>query len=363
MSKIAVFLIFFVLSFGAAEAQTRESRSYRERADALIRQDKFSAAIDLLEDWVRVNPKDAEAFVQLARSYAGLGKHDAGLAMLDSAAEAGYSNVYLITTDNDFKNMRLLKDFPRILNIFKKNYENFNEFPVRFAPQKRWGRYRVLYPDNYNESLKYQLVVLFHGNGQDPNIMLRWAKQLNLNNDVIFVCPEAPYVKMRETIYSQQMRLSATGEDLGYSDSLKSEVIATSAEWYASVIDDAMAELPVKNNLPIIIGFSQGGFYASVVATRYPQKISSVIVMNGSMYQEGKVTQRLNLLRQYGIDLLVMHGTEDETVPYQTAILYTNALKGENVNYTLYPFKGGHWPTVDATKKAAEWIKQHTGIR
>jgi predicted esterase len=361
MWKIVVFI--FILPFTVAVAQTRESRTYRERADILIRQDKFTQAIDLLEDWVRVNPKDADAFVQLARSYANLNKNEKALDMLDSAAEAGYSNVYLITTDNDFKKMRLLKDFPRILNLFKKNYENYNEFPVRFAPQKRWGRYRVLYPDNFDPATKYQLIVLFHGNGQDPNIMLRWAKQLNLSNDVIFVCPEAPYVKMRETIYSQQMRLSATGEDLGYSDSLKSEVIGTSAEWYASVIDDAMAELPVKNNLPIIIGFSQGGFYASVVATRYPQKISSVIVMNGSMYQEGKVTQRLNLLRQYGIDLLVMHGTEDDVVPYQTAVLYTNALKGENVDYTLFPFKGGHWPTTEATKKAMEWIKQHTGIR
>ncbi|MES2764240.1 MAG: dienelactone hydrolase family protein [Bacteroidota bacterium] len=351
------------MSISLASAQTRESRTYRERADILIRQDKFGPAIDLLEDWVRVNPKDADAFVQIARSYAGLKKNDKALAFLDSAAEAGYSNVYLINTDSDFKEMRLLKEFPRILAAFKKNYENYNEFPARFAPQKRFGRYRVLFPDKLDDLKRYQLVVLFHGNGQDPSIMLRWAKQLNLSNDVIFVCPEAPYVKMRETIYSQQMRLSATGEDLGYSDSLKPDVIAASAEWYASVIDDAMAELPVKNTLPIIIGFSQGGFYASVVATRYPQKISSVIVMNGSMYQEGKVTQRLNLLHQYGIDLLVMHGTEDETVPYQTAVLYTNALKGENVEYTLFPFKGGHWPTTEATKKAAEWIKQHTGIR
>ncbi|HYF01811.1 MAG TPA: prolyl oligopeptidase family serine peptidase, partial [Patescibacteria group bacterium] len=304
-----------------------------------------------------------EAYTQLARAYARMNQNEKGLAMLDSAAEAGYSNVYMINNDSDFRNMRILKDFQRILKIFQRNYENFNEFPVRFAPQKRWGRYRVLYPNNFDEAKKYQLVVMFHGNGQDPGVMLRWAKQLNLSNEVLFVCPEAPYVKMRETIYSQQMRLSATGEDLGYSDSLRPDVIATSAEWYASVIDDAMAELPVKNNLPVIIGFSQGGFYASVVATRYPQKISSVIVICGSMYQEGRVTQRLNLLRQYGIDLLVMHGTEDEVVPYQTAVLYTNALKNEDVQHTLYPFKGGHWPTTEATRKAADWIKQHTGIR
>ncbi len=337
---------------------TPDSRSYRERAEESLKKKNFSQAIPFLEEWVKVNPKDVESMVILARCFMMFQQTDKAFSCLQDAAEMGYQYHRTIANDTAFVSLHFRKGFDEIVALMRRNSEQAAEFPIKFAPQQRFGRYRVLYPPNYDDRRKYHLVLLLHGNSQEPTIILRWAKQLNLS-DVIFICPEAPYIKFKESASIFAPRLSAMGEDLGYPDSLKDDIIFTSADWYHSVVKEASEVLPIKNELPIIMGFSQGGFYANVVATRHPESYKSVITICASMYPEAKVLERYPLLRKYGIDVLLLHSTDDPIVPYQTAMLYKNALENERIEHTFMNYKCGHWLTDEATKKVAEWIKQH----
>lgn len=335
-----------------------DMRSYRERAEEHLKSKNFKQAIPFLEEWVKVNPKDVESMVILARCYMTIQQNDKAFTTLKEAADYGYPYNKAIQSDTAFTPIRFRKGFDEMLLMMKKNGDQAAEFPIKFAPQQRFGRYRVLYPPNYDERKKYHLVLLLHGNSQEPTIILRWAKQLNLSN-VIIVCPEAPYIKFKESASIFAPRLSAMGEDLGYPDSLKDDVIFSSADWYHSVTKEAEQVLPIKPGLPIVMGFSQGGFYANVVATRHPDSYKSVITICASMYPEANVLERYSELRRYGIDVFLLHSTDDPIVPYQTAMLYKNALENEKIEHSFLNYKCGHWLTEEATKKVAEWITKH----
>jgi len=353
------FVVLLLTSHFSLSAQHKpDPRSYRERAEEAIKSKNIKAATTLLEDWVKVNPRDGESAVVLARCYMQLSQPEKAFETLKTAAELGCANSKVLTTDSTFTPLRFTRRYDELVQAFKWNADQVAEFPIKFAPQKRFGRYRVLYPANFDDEKKYNLVLLLHGNSQDPNIILRWAKQLNLPN-VIFVCPEAPYIKFKESAMTFALRLSAMGEDLGYPDTLKDDIIFSSADWYHSVIQEAEEILPLKKELPIIMGFSQGGFYANVVATRHPESVKSVITICASMYPEAKVLERYGLLRKYGIDVLLLHSNDDPIVPYQTAMLYKNALELEKIEHTVFSFKGGHWPTTEASQKIADWITKH----
>ncbi len=358
--RITVFLwiLFLGLSTSVYAQLSPDLRSYRERAEEALKAKNYKQAVPYLEEWVKVNPKDVESMVILSRCFMSLQQPDKAFSYLQDAAEFGYQYHKAIVNDTIFTMLHFRKGFDEIIAMMKRNSDQAAEFPIKFAPQQRYGRYRVLYPPNYDDRRKYNLVLLLHGNSQEPTIILRWAKQLNLTN-VIFVCPEAPYIKFKESASIFAPRLSAMGEDLGYPDSLKDDIIFSSADWYHSITKEAMETLPLKPVLPIVMGFSQGGFYANVVATRHPDSYKSVITICASMYPEAKVLEKYHVLRKYGIDVLLLHSTDDPIVPYQTAMLYENALDNEKIEHTFLNYKCGHWVSEDATKKISEWITRH----
>lgn len=253
----------------------------------------------------------------------------------------------------------IISFFLMTLPLLAQNGKSKEEFPFEFAPQKRLGRYRILYPPKYNPKVKCSLVLLLHGNSQEPSVLLRWAKQLTVPN-VIYVCPEGTYTHLGETLKRGAYRFTAAGEDLQVPESLKSTVVDYSAEWYNNVIMDAKRKLNVHKFDPCtVVGFSQGGFYASVLASRYPENFSNVVSICGSMFQEGKMEDNVPNLKRYGIEILLLHGAQDTVVPIQTSQLYKSLLEKYGVSVQMYSFEGGHWPSQEATNRISDWISAH----
>jgi predicted esterase len=373
---IILLLLSCIGSIYGQQNKAPERRSYRERAEEALKSQNFRQAADLLTEWSKAMPRDVESQVILARCQVLLGQPEAAVQTLHNAVQLGLANPRLITDDTIFNVLRpkgiygeligsiipglrnqQRSPYDELLQSVRRNAEN-NDFQWRYIPQTRYGRYRILYPPGYDEKKKYYLCLLLHGNGQDPGLILRWARQMNLA-DVIFVSPEGTYLKFRESAMAFAAKYSATGEDQGYADSLKDDIISASAAWYHSVMKDARENLNLYSQLPAILGFSQGGFYASVVATRYPQDFCTVMAICGSMYPEGHVQERLPGLRRYGLDVFLAHAMDDPVVPYQTSMLYKNALEQEKIPVMLHSFKGGHWPSEEITKKAGEWLMNH----
>jgi len=307
-----------------------DKRTAKERASDLITKGRYADAIPHLETWLRAVPADAEAAQMLSGCYA-------------SAGHASHA-----------KSAQELANF----NGINERESNARDYPLLFHKQVRWGRSRVLLPPELSATEKYRLVLLLHGNGNTPEVMLSWARGLKLKN-VIFVCPEAPYIKVKESFAAQREKFSAAGESLGMPDSLFSSIIDVSAEWYESVCIDARRQLPIADGKAIVVGFSQGGFYANVLCTRYPELFAAMVSISASMYPAGKVLERYDRVRENNIDVLLAHGTKDEVVPFQTSELIKASLERSGVNVSFVPFDGGHWPNPEITEKISTFIREH----
>ena len=287
---------------------------------------KDSSTIALLEQWVRATRVDEEAYETLAKLYRRNGREQDAL-YADSLA------------------MRY------------RGYTSPRQFTRRLQ-QKRYGTYKVYMPSEVKEGVRYPLLLILHGNGNTSQTMLNWFASIKLDS-VIAVFPEAPYPKMIEAMAAQREMYSASGGGLGFPDNMQSSVITMSARWYHDVLEHARNSLPVSIDLPMVIGFSQGGFYTYVLATQFPASFKSIVSISASMYAEGGVEQGLGALTEYGIDALVTHGTKDATVPFQTGELISGMLTHAGVDHQFVPFDGGHWPNEEISARIHQWIVEH----
>lgn len=261
---------------------------------------------------------------------------------------------------------------PRLKKMSPDKYE----LSTKHLPQVRFGRYHVLAPKAVRADTTYRVVLLMHGNGHGPEVMLEWARQLNLSN-TFFICPEAPYLKWKESKESATGKYTAIISDSGVPDSLHEEMIAASAQWYHNVMIDAVKELSIMQikrgefdvptgsrnsnrafvqlSKPLVMGFSQGGFFAQVLATRYPDEVSGLVSMSGSTYPVAGVFELYPRLR--GLPVLISHGREDATVPFSVATQSVEALTQAKVEHSFIPFTGGHWPTAEVTAQVGRWVE------
>lgn len=226
-----------------------------------------------------------------------------------------------------------------------------------YTLQVRMAKYHVILPTEMKPAQTFPAVLVLHGNGHTPEFMMQWVRSMKLDS-VIFIFPEAPYPKYDEIIATKKVKLSASGEGIGMPDSLMSEVVKASAAWYHDALTDASARLPISKVKPIVLGFSQGGFYSYVLATRYPWTFQSVVSVCASMYDYGHAVEHFDDLAKYGIDVLITHGRQDTTVRFQTGELIKAALERNNVSHTFLPFDGGHWPTPEVSEQIAAYIRQ-----
>ena len=324
--------------------QQPQRTTVREQADQYLQQGKGVQAIPLYESWLRLAPTDAEAAFNLGKAYATAGRSSDASAALELALQNGLQRLERITSDGVLQ--PLLRSSSALADSASMTL---------YSRQTRIGTSVVTFPEGYSPEKQYRLVVLLHGNGHSSGVMTSWAKRLGLR-DVIFVAPQAPYVKLYETMASLRERHSAAGEGLNAPDSLLDEIVTSSAEWYHTAMMDAWRTLPVQRRKPVIIGFSQGGFYAHVLATRYPGDIEAICSISASMYAHGDVTANYHQLRTYGLRVLLTHGTRDDVVPLQTAELIRAALQQAGVEHSYVTFDGGHWPTPDVERRIVEWL-------
>ncbi len=359
----ALCMLVIVTPIAAQQVQRKpqplvSTSTARERADYFVKMGLDDSALAAYRLWTTANPRDTTAWIALSRLLAKRGLINDAADALSQAAVAGLSNRALLDTDTVLSAIMRNAKGQQIRMRIERNATDLASFPARFARQERIGRYRVMYPPGYDSLQRYHLVLLLHGNGNEPLMMLRWARALGLQRAII-VCPEAPYVKVAETIAQGRLRLSAAGEDLAAPDSMNPTIVELSAQWYRAVLDDAERSLPViPASLPIVVGFSQGGFYAQVLATRFPERFRAAVLLAPSYYWWGGIAERLDNLRRYGIDVLHVHGRNDPIVPFQTASLIADLYTRANVRYTLLDFDGEHWIPDDLAARIGRWIDE-----
>lgn len=166
------------------------------------------------------------------------------------------------------------------------------------------------------------LVILLHGLGADGNDLIglapHWAPLLP---HVAFVSPNAPYPCDMAPYGYQWFSLQ---------DRTPARVIAgvqAAAPILDGFIDRQMAEHGLAANQVALVGFSQGTMMSLFVAPRRSHALAGVVGYSGRLVDDGSLATQIAARPP----MLLVHGTQDEIVPYQSLDMSAQALTALDV--------------------------------
>jgi phospholipase/carboxylesterase len=180
-----------------------------------------------------------------------------------------------------------------------------------------------------------QLMLLIHGFTGDENSMWVFARDLPAHYWI--VAPRAPYA----------------GKPGGYSwrppqfdnmDGLSLDLLRSSAEALIRLVDEYSASAKIDARVFDVMGFSQGGAMASLLAFLYPQRIRRVGILAG--FVPGGLEELVSQRPLEGKPFFVAHGTKDEMVPIDRARASIEVLEQAGAKVTFCEDEVGHKVSV-----------------
>lgn len=164
----------------------------------------------------------------------------------------------------------------------------------------------ILYvPANYDASNSVPLVINFHGYTSN-------AQQQMFYGDFRPIADQAGFL-----VVQPQGTLDNTGTthfNVGWGQSTVDDVGFTSA-----LLDTLAAEYAINMERVYSTGMSNGGFMSYLLACELSDRIAAIASVTGSM-----TPNFIPCTPNHPMPVLEIHGTEDETVPYEGAIFATD---------------------------------------
>jgi predicted peptidase len=219
--------------------------------------------------------------------------------------------------------------------------------------------YRILYPDNYDKTKKYPLVMFLHGSGEratDNEIQLVHGSKLFLNESnrkafpaiVIFPqCPQdASWIKLDvdRTVQPAKLTVDYTSE----------------AQWPLTAANELVkriaSEEAVDKSRIYISGLSLGGFGTFESVYRYPDLYAAALPICGG----GDVNSYDKRVARTAF--WIFHGDADPAVDVKLSREMSSKLKSLKVEskYTEYPgVKHDSWNNAFAETEYLKWMFAH----
>lgn len=222
--------------------------------------------------------------------------------------------------------------------------------------------YRILFPENYDKSQSYPMVLFLHGSGErggDNEKQLTHGADLFLEPDnrenfpaiVLFPqCAEDKY----------WIDISIRSKLGGKADPNFEESIQSPSEELATVndlVEQILKLESVDKKKLYVMGLSMGGFGTFETLARWPDKYSGAVAICGG----GNISLTKNYADETGI--WITHGAKDDVVPVILSKRVYQALKGHgaDVRYTEFP-EADHnaWDPTFAMPELLPWLFSHS---
>lgn len=216
--------------------------------------------------------------------------------------------------------------------------------------------YRVIWPDNFDPSKSYPLLLFLHGAGErgdDNEAQLTHGRGLLLESgqlrDVIVIAPQCPaegyWVDIvRPTTYEECMNRTFP------SDADITPSLAAVKELADAIISLGFVDMDRVYGT----GLSMGAMGTLDLMCRFPDFFTAIEPVCGAV--------ELSRLEAYNGKTAVrlFHGTKDETVPVhfsRDAYKVLSAKKGMTVEYVEYPeCRHDSWTTAFASEGFLDWM-------
>ena len=218
--------------------------------------------------------------------------------------------------------------------------------------------YQVMFPENYDSTKQYPLIVFLHGAGErgdDNNKQLTHGKQFLIDNfqsqyPAIVIAPQCPSDSYWANVSRHQI-----GDKMEFRFGLN-DVATGPMQTLESLVQDWLSSGKVDLSRVYVGGLSMGGMGTFELVWRMPQVFAAAFPICGGA--------DLNKLPLYAKNtaLWIFHGDEDSVVPVDYSRTIYSRLKelGCDVEYTEY--KGvnhGSWVNAFEEKDLAPWLFKH----
>jgi predicted esterase len=206
--------------------------------------------------------------------------------------------------------------------------------------------YTLALPDGYKANREWPLVIALHGMGQHEDLMRRAFAPL-LSEPWIFCFPRAvhPY----EIHKDDKTRIGYAWYVFdGDQDALRASM-ALAGEFVLGLQDSMRKQYTIGKTA--IVGFSQGGYLAAVVAAQSQQRFRAAASLCGRLKWEFMPPGNSVKLAQF-------HGSRDENVSAQLALQGVEGARerGYETEYFEDP-EAGHEMSLPMLERLREWLR------
>ena len=171
-------------------------------------------------------------------------------------------------------------------------------------------------PADYDVNTRYPLVVVLHGRGANGFIQSRYFGLIDRVDSKQFIL-----VRPDGIISSEGLRIwNATPECCA---TTPEEASVDDVAYISGLIEEAAATYSIDTGRIGLIGHSNGGFMSFTMACEVSELVTSVVSLAGSTFPDVDSCKPANRR----VSVLAVHGTADDTVPYEGAFGIPGALK------------------------------------
>lgn len=218
--------------------------------------------------------------------------------------------------------------------------------------------YRVSYPDNYDASKSYPLLLFLHGAGErgdDNKKQLVHGSKLFLNQEnrekfpAIVVFPQCP----TEDYWANVDRTTDENGKRQFTFFKTSKKPTNAMSGLLSLVDSLTNLSQVNQNRVYVMGLSMGGMGTFELVSRRPKTFAAAAPICGGDNPKvaGKYAKKL--------PFWIFHGLKDDVVPPHFSEDMANAIeaKGGKVKLTLYPNANHNsWDPAFAEPELLPWL-------
>jgi phospholipase/carboxylesterase len=194
-----------------------------------------------------------------------------------------------------------------------------------------------------------RLVILLHGLGADGNDLIglapHWAPLLPtaefLSPNAPFPCDMAPYGYQWFSAQDRSPAAVLAG-------------VRAAAPFLQAFIDDALAERGLDDADLALVGFSQGTMMSLFVGLRRAKPVAGIVGFSGRLLSPEILAEELRSRPR----MLLVHGTDDPLVPYESLAIAEAALESAGVPVETLTCDGiGHSIDENGLRRGGLFLK------
>lgn len=200
------------------------------------------------------------------------------------------------------------------------------------------------------------VVVFLHGYGADGADLLGLADPLAPHlPDTAFYAPNAPERCVNNPMGYQWFPIPWLD---GSTEEQARASMALSIEDVNAFLDKVLHDEGIGADRLVVIGFSQGTMMALHIMPRRDTSVAAIVGFSGRLLQPETLASEAVVKPP----VLLLHGDQDQMVPFADMGLAAKALDGAGFDVATYVMKNtGHGISPDGLSVALGFIRQHLG--